>query len=98
MSTLDSYGCVRAGDGQLRTEIENELYRLRATGIALAIVVPAGDSKNDVFKLSFAKISCGAVAAGLCEMLKSLPDASGERAVIKAIRRSASRGETWAMR
>jgi hypothetical protein len=76
-----------------RRTIDNELFRLQATDIHVMDL----DPDAGVLQLSLNKNSCNVQADGLCKMLQSLNDASGSHAVMKAVRKSAGRGERWAM-
>src|SRR5262245_14265407 len=76
-------------------EIENELFRLQATGIKVeGEPMAAGDFVTITAKGKSSRVRL----AGLLNLLRQLPDSAGPIAVVRALRRSARLNEGWATR
>jgi anaerobic glycerol-3-phosphate dehydrogenase len=82
-----------AGDGkevrQMLDAIERELERLHAHGIALT---EAGES----VQIMAGERSCLVVTDGLLTLLRNLPDAAGDSAIISGLEASALHADKWA--
>jgi hypothetical protein len=78
-------------------EIRAELVRLDAKDVQLQSDERLHRPKSSLIKLTIHSRSCSVVAAGLLEMLKSLPDRAGITAIEESLEFRSSHAEAWAI-
>jgi hypothetical protein len=78
-------------------EIRTELVRLYAEDVQLQSDERLGRPQSSLIKVTIRSRSCSVVAAGLLEMLKSLPDHAGIAAIEKMLEHRSSHAEAWAI-
>jgi hypothetical protein len=77
-------------------EIRAELVRLDAKDVQLQSDERLHRPKSSLIKLTIGNRSCSVVAAGLLQMLRTLPDKAGVSAIEKALEFRSSSAEAWA--